>query len=379
MVFVDANKSEYKRYVELLLERDLIAPGGTIICDNVLYNGYPYLASHFDAQPARRAFGDDIKAFNKWVFEHPELEQVVLPIRDGVSILRKRTALALEPKPRSADIIELRHSSGGTCRVSIFAAHLLSWCPASGEEQVFLGELAKVGEAGLAIRGGVPICWPQFGTFENAADSCKLKHGFVRTSAKWTVLRQEADSVSLVLRSDEETLRAWDKDFEFVYTVSLGAGTVRMEMAVRNDNAGPLEFTGCLHSYWRCGSSERCSVEGLRGAKFDTGIGSIFRAEATEQRSSVPFVDATETQLIYGDAGDAVTLLEDGKPRLRLTKSNMPDWVLWNTGAENGSGIKDLKEGEYQRYVCVEPGFASRPVRVAPGACWIASHEARLL
>merc|ERR1719160_434413 len=60
MVFVDANKAEYKRYVEVMLERDLLAPGGTIICDNVLYNGYPYLSSHFDAQPARRNFGNDI-------------------------------------------------------------------------------------------------------------------------------------------------------------------------------------------------------------------------------------------------------------------------------------------------------------------------------
>merc|ERR1719371_34019 len=51
MVFVDANKAEYKRYVEVMLERDLIAPGGTIICDNVLYNGYPYLSSHFDGSP----------------------------------------------------------------------------------------------------------------------------------------------------------------------------------------------------------------------------------------------------------------------------------------------------------------------------------------
>merc|ERR1712124_151746 len=94
MAFVDASKSEYKRYVEVMLERDLIAPGGTIICDNVLYNGYPYLNSHFDAQPARRGFGDDIKVFNQWVHDHPELEQVVLPIRDGVSILRKKTCAA---------------------------------------------------------------------------------------------------------------------------------------------------------------------------------------------------------------------------------------------------------------------------------------------
>merc|ERR1711988_1663039 len=79
MVFVDANKSEYKRYVEVMLEKDLLAPGGTIFCDNILYNGYPYLDSHFDSQPARRAFGNDIKEFNQWVCDHPELEQVVLP------------------------------------------------------------------------------------------------------------------------------------------------------------------------------------------------------------------------------------------------------------------------------------------------------------
>merc|ERR1719281_939571 len=102
MVFVDANKAEYKRYVEVMLERDLIAPGGTIICDNVLYNGYPYLSSHFDAQPARRGFGNDIQVFNEWVCNHPELEQVVLPIRDGVSILRKKPVFSFSPEPRTA-------------------------------------------------------------------------------------------------------------------------------------------------------------------------------------------------------------------------------------------------------------------------------------
>lgn len=181
------------------------------------------------------------------------------------------------------------------------------------------------------------------------------------------------------LKADGETLKDWAKDFEFVYTISLSADSVRMEMEVINSNSTPLEFTGCLHSYWRCGSSENCAVEGLKGGKFDTGIGSCFRGDSVEDRSAVPFVDAKETQLLYGDAGDSVTLVEDGKRRLRLTKSNMPDWILWNTGAENGSNIKDLKEGEYKKYVCVEPGFASRPVRVAPGASWIASHEARLL
>merc|ERR1719394_596790 len=94
MVFVDANKAEYKRYVELIREHGLLAPQGVIVCDNVRYNGYPDVHNHFDAQPARRAFGDAIKEFNQWVADHPCLEQVVLPVRDGISIIRQRGAKA---------------------------------------------------------------------------------------------------------------------------------------------------------------------------------------------------------------------------------------------------------------------------------------------
>merc|ERR1719159_1590636 len=93
-VFVDANKAEYKRYVELILEHKLLSDTGVIICDNVLYNGYPYVHSHFDAQPARRGFGNAIKEFNQWVADHPSLEQVVLPVRDGISIIRHRDSIA---------------------------------------------------------------------------------------------------------------------------------------------------------------------------------------------------------------------------------------------------------------------------------------------
>jgi len=89
LIFVDANKAEYKRYVELILEHNLLSDGGVIIADNILYNGYPYVHSHFDSQPARRGFGDAIKEFNQWIADHPALEQVVLPIRDGISLIRQ--------------------------------------------------------------------------------------------------------------------------------------------------------------------------------------------------------------------------------------------------------------------------------------------------
>merc|ERR1712032_561824 len=89
-VFVDANKSEYKRYVELLLERDLLSDGAMIAVDNTLYCGLPYMPAEYDTQPKRRGFGEDIKEFNLWLANHPQLLTVMLPIRDGVTLVRKR-------------------------------------------------------------------------------------------------------------------------------------------------------------------------------------------------------------------------------------------------------------------------------------------------
>lgn len=87
LVFVDANKSEYKRYIEILLELDLLADRAQIIADNTLYCGIPYTNPLLDSQPARRAFGNSIRDFNLWIKHHPSLQQVILPMRDGVSII----------------------------------------------------------------------------------------------------------------------------------------------------------------------------------------------------------------------------------------------------------------------------------------------------
>lgn len=88
LVFIDANKAEYKAYVETLLERDLLQKDVMIIADNTLYVGYPMLSETYDTQPARRGFGDAVREFNAWVRDHPKLEQVIVPIRDGVSMIR---------------------------------------------------------------------------------------------------------------------------------------------------------------------------------------------------------------------------------------------------------------------------------------------------
>lgn len=90
LVFVDANKSEYKAYIEMLLQRDMLAPNAMIIVDNTLYNAMPFMPAEYDTQPKRRVYADDTASFNEWLRTHPELMQVILPIRDGVTFLCKR-------------------------------------------------------------------------------------------------------------------------------------------------------------------------------------------------------------------------------------------------------------------------------------------------
>lgn len=85
LVFIDADKSEYVDYYNLLLDTGLLAPKGFICVDNTLLQGEPYLP------PAERtANGEAIARFNQVVADDPRVEQVILPLRDGVTIIRRK-------------------------------------------------------------------------------------------------------------------------------------------------------------------------------------------------------------------------------------------------------------------------------------------------
>ncbi len=85
LVFIDADKKEYVDYFKLLLERELLTPGGLICVDNTLLQGQPYLPPQ-----QRTANGEAIAQFNRFVADDPRVEQVLLPLRDGLTIIRRK-------------------------------------------------------------------------------------------------------------------------------------------------------------------------------------------------------------------------------------------------------------------------------------------------
>ncbi|WP_310483066.1 class I SAM-dependent methyltransferase [Chamaesiphon sp. VAR_48_metabat_403] len=83
LVFIDADKGGYVNYVNFLLDNDLLAPHGSICVDNTLMQGQPYLAGESTAN------GLAIATFNQTIAEDPRIDRVLLPLRDGLTLIRR--------------------------------------------------------------------------------------------------------------------------------------------------------------------------------------------------------------------------------------------------------------------------------------------------
>lgn len=82
LIYIDANKREYVAYYQSVIE--LLKQGGHILADNVLWDGKVYAE-----EPPRDAQTRGIMAFNDLVAGDPRVENFILPLRDGLNVIRK--------------------------------------------------------------------------------------------------------------------------------------------------------------------------------------------------------------------------------------------------------------------------------------------------
>jgi caffeoyl-CoA O-methyltransferase len=82
LVFIDADKGGYLGYLTTVLDTGLLEPHGLICVDNTLMQGQPWAPG----QPA--ANGAAIADFNQAVAADPRIEQVIIPLRDGLTLIR---------------------------------------------------------------------------------------------------------------------------------------------------------------------------------------------------------------------------------------------------------------------------------------------------
>lgn len=252
----------------------------------------------------------------------------------------------------------LHHESGATCEIALHGAHVLSFVPAGGEEVFFLSKSSHF-EAGTAIRGGIPVIFPQF------ADAGPLrKHGFARTSI-WQLagLGSTPDEAVFELTDTAKTLSEWPFPFECRLGVAISAKELRVSLTVFNSGTQSFSFTAALHSYFRTGALKEVTLSGLQGISC-TDRGS---AEQWVQRVELlefgGFIDRT-----CWKTPPELTLNDQSTGRkIRLYHQHFNDTVVWNPGLEGAKSLTDLHPEEWTQMLCVEAARIGNPVVLKPG------------
>lgn len=264
---------------------------------------------------------------------------------------------------------ELQLPCGDRVVVAQHGAQVLSWV-AGGRERLYLSP-RSVMEAQAAIRGGIPVCFPQFNMRGELP-----KHGFVRNLA-WQVNapRLEADAAHLVLslRDNAQTRHWWDQAFEALLLMALTPGALQVELAVRNTGTKALNFTGALHTYLAVDDVAQARLLGLGGQAEWNAVTDRHGTAAPELR----FVG--EFDRVYSAAPQGYEL-QDGPHRLHIEQD--PDWahtVVWNPGADKCATLADMPPEGWQRMLCVEAAQVYEPITIAPGDFWQGAQRLNVL
>ncbi len=91
LVYVDAVKTEYRRYLDLLLPK--LEVGGMVVLDNLLWKGQ--VAEPLEDEPEDER-AKALYTFNAYLMMHPQLQAVVLPLGDGLGLATKIKPLMSE-------------------------------------------------------------------------------------------------------------------------------------------------------------------------------------------------------------------------------------------------------------------------------------------
>ncbi|QLR73373.1 D-hexose-6-phosphate mutarotase [Citrobacter freundii] len=230
-------------------------------------------------------------------------------------------------------------------------AHLLSWKPTGEDEVLWLSNNTSF-KTGVALRGGVPICWPWFGP---AAQPGLPSHGFAR-NLPWTLKAHNEDDNGVVLtfelQSSAETRQLWPHEFTLLARFKVGA-TCEIELEAH----GEFETTSALHTYFNVGDIAAVKVSGLG----DRLIDKVNDAKEDVLADGIQtFPDRTDRVYLNPEACSVIH--DDSLNRnIDVVHHHHLNVVGWNPGPALSVSMGDMPDDGYKTFVCVETAYATAP------------------
>jgi len=254
----------------------------------------------------------------------------------------------------------LRLPQGDQVLVAEQGAHVLSW-QTGGQERLFLSS-ANRWDGRNAIRGGVPLCFPQF----NLRGSLP-KHGMAR-NVSWQLgdIRLASDSASLEMRwqDDADTRAVWPHAFQATLQVDLTPTQLTLSFGVRNCGDTSLQFTGALHTYLAVDDVAQTALHGLAGQSEWDAIADV----QGHAKDPLRFTGAFDR--VYSASAEPLVLQEGDRRVCIEQSSSWQQHVVWNPGAQGCAALPDMPADGYSRMLCVEAAQVFAPITVSAGQQW---------
>ncbi|XP_031108281.1 putative glucose-6-phosphate 1-epimerase isoform X1 [Ipomoea triloba] len=300
------------------------------------------------------------------------------------------------------DKVVLREVRGSSAEVYFYGGHVTSWKNEHGEEMLFVSSKA-IFKPPKAIRGGIPICFPQFSNLGPLE-----QHGFARNRF-WTVDKDPPPVppnsrafIDLILKPSEDDLKIWPHRFggctlitfwltfifsalsfsdlvfssyEFRLRVTLGpAGDLMLTSRIRNTNTDgkPFTFTFAYHTYLSVSDISEVRVEGLETLDYLDNLQN--RERFTEQGDAITFEG--EVDKMYLSTPTKIAILDHEKKRtFVIRKDGLPDAVVWNPWDKKAKAMADFGDDEYKHMLCVEAAAVEKAITLKPGEEWRGRQE----
>jgi glucose-6-phosphate 1-epimerase len=284
---------------------------------------------------------------------------------------------------------------GAQLTVCAHGGHVLGWTPAGGRPRLWLSPSTGCGP-GLAIRGGIPVIFPQF-----ASRGPLPKHGLARNRG-WQVVesyegsareggtreggtqdggtREGGDSEGgtrengtreggavlwrAMLSDDVATREIWPHRFELTLTARAEGSRLDTTLTVRNTGDVEWAFTAALHTYLALGDPDAL-IHGLGGRTAEdnaaAGQPTTLGAAGAALRATTP------RDVAVPGVSEPLTLADAVLGPLVLTATGFGDRVVWNPGP--GHGLADVPDGAEQSFVCIEAAELTA-VMIQPASIW---------
>ncbi|KAL2904579.1 putative glucose-6-phosphate 1-epimerase, partial [Bienertia sinuspersici] len=284
--------------------------------------------------------------------------------------------------------VMLSEPMGSTAEVLLYGGQVVSWKNDRREELLFMSSKA-ICKPPKAVRGGIPICFPQFGNFGSLE-----RHGIAR-NRMWSLDKTPAplspatnqSTVDLILRSSEDELKIWSQSFELRLRISLSPGKLTLIPRVRNTDSKSFSFMFALRNYLSISDirikktvdisllkgymiHSLCSEVRIEGLEtLDYLDNSINRERYTEQADAITFDG--EVDRVYLKTPSKIAVIDHEKKRtFVLRKDGMPDAAVWNPWDKKTKAIPDLGDEDYKSMLCVDSAAVESQIVLKPSEEW---------